>query len=297
MIQIKTYDSALIDDRRLLIPNLQEYLKRDESYSHLIKGTLLCFCQNGSATIKINYQEYHLTPRTVLAILPTHVFRMVECQADTVIEALLYSDDYWTTIAQSVDYQLIKLVESNPLAHLPANGLQEVDMLMGLIKNHDCAAPTEQRNQMVELNIVRSAAFSLLMLVVSFIEPGKEVEPHFASRKEVLTHDFFDLLLQHFETERLVSFYASKLCVTPKYLSSMVKEVTRQPIQEWISNVTILNIKRHLLTSQDSIQEIADKLKFQTPSTLIRYFRIHTGTTPSKFRAKALHLEAVRGDD
>jgi AraC-like DNA-binding protein len=64
----------------------------------------------------------------------------------------------------------------------------------------------------------------------------------------------------------------------------MVKEVTHLSIQEWINNVTVLNIKRRLLTTTDTIQQISEDLNFQTPSTFIRYFRQHTGTTPSRYR-------------
>jgi AraC-like DNA-binding protein len=64
----------------------------------------------------------------------------------------------------------------------------------------------------------------------------------------------------------------------------MVKEVTHLSIQEWINNVTVLNIKRRLLTTTDTIQQISEDLNFQTPSTFIRYFRQHAGITPSRYR-------------
>jgi AraC-like DNA-binding protein len=107
----------------------------------------------------------------------------------------------------------------------------------------------------------------------------------------VLVHDFFELLAVHYTTERRVAFYASKLCVTPKYLTTMVKEVTGLSILEWINNVTVLNIKRLLRTSQATIQQISEELNFQTPSTFVRYFRQHTGTTPLKYR-NGEHLAA-----
>jgi AraC-like DNA-binding protein len=69
----------------------------------------------------------------------------------------------------------------------------------------------------------------------------------------------------------------------------MVKEVTHLSILDWINNVTVLNIKRRLLTSTDTIQQISEDLNFQTPSTFVRYFRQHTGITPAKYRTSKLN--------
>jgi AraC-like DNA-binding protein len=265
---------------------LSKYLQNDESYLHIIKGTLLCFCRQGSVKIKVNYNTYTLHANDILAILPTHVFCIEECSDDVAIEALLFSDEFWVSISHSVDYTLLKIVEQCPYYTLPEAYREEVATLLRLIRSHEEANDVSAQNTSLEQTITGGLAFSLLMLLVSLIDKAKEITPHPLTRKEMLTHDFFELLSQHYETERQVAFYASKLCVTPKHLSTMVKEVTRLPILEWINNVTVLNIKHKLLTSTDTIQQISEELNFQTPSTFVRYFRQHTGTTPSKYRSE-----------
>jgi AraC-like DNA-binding protein len=112
----------------------------------------------------------------------------------------------------------------------------------------------------LERSVAGGLAFSLLMLLVAVIYRSKADTPRMTTRKDILTHDFFELLSVHFETERKVAFYASRLCVTPKHLSAMVKQVTLLPIQEWINNVTVLNIKRRLLTTTDTVQQISEDL-------------------------------------
>jgi AraC-like DNA-binding protein len=135
----------------------------------------------------------------------------------------------------------------------------------------------------IERSIVSSLAYSLLLILMVMVDKDTDMPPT-VSRKEELTRDFFQLLSEHFETERQASFYASKLCVTPKHLSMCVSEVTKLSILEWINTVTVLNIKRRLRTTNDTIQQISEDFNFQTASTFIRYFRQHTGTTPLKFR-------------
>jgi AraC-like DNA-binding protein len=284
MTQMITYNCANINSQRLYISNLSEFFGDDASVLHFIKGTIICFCRRGSATIKVNYTTYTLDSNSLLAILPTHVISIVQTTDEAVVEAVLYSDEYWASLSHSIDYQLIRMVEHVPFIQLPPDYRQEAYCLLDLIQKHDSAEATAQRPD-VEHSVAGGLAFSLLMLLVSMVNAAGPKKPMMASRKEMLTHDFFELLAQHYETERQVAFYASKLCVTPKHLSTMVKEVTHQPILDWINNVTVLNIKQHLLTSTDTIQQISEDLNFQTPSTFVRYFRQHTGMTPAKYRA------------
>jgi AraC-like DNA-binding protein len=272
--------------QKLYLPDLHKHLLNADNYQHFIKGTLLCFCRRGTARMRINYTTYELRSNDILAILPTHLFHLEECSEDTLIEAIFYSDDYWLSISHSIDYTLLKHVEQHPHFTIPESGRSDVNTLLQMIHRHECHSEQNILNPQIELVVVRGLAYSLLMMLVSLIVKDSAPTPHLLTRKEVLTHDFFELLSQHYETERQVAFYASKLCVTPKHLSTMVKEVTRLPILEWINNVTILNIKHRLLTSTDTIQQISEDLNFQTPSTFVRYFRQHTGVTPSKFRSQ-----------
>ena len=291
---LNTLDTSEINGGRILITDLRQFLQASEGTpdhegqeSHMVRGTLLCFCQQGTASIRINYTTYNLEPGSVLAILPTHIIQLIQTSQDCgTIEALIYSDDYWTAIAQSIDYQLIRTVERNPLVHLSEVQLDEIATLIAIIRRHEAPAYIQQHDATIDRYAVRGTAYAALMLLVAGQDRVATEAPHPAGRKEELTHDFFDLLAQYFETERRVSFYASKLCVTPKYLSTVVKEVTHSSIMEWINNVTILIIKRRLLTGAESIQQLSEELNFQTPSTLVRYFRHQTGTTPSRFRSE-----------
>jgi AraC-like DNA-binding protein len=294
---LTTHKTSELNNGRIMISDLRRFLQEEERNpgwsreTHLIKGMLLCFCRRGTATIRINYISYTLTSETVLAILPTHIFSIEPPSTDAsssdagIIEALIYTDEYWSAIAQSIDYQLIRRVERHPLTTLSERQLQELAPLIEIISRHEDPDYQALHDTEIERVAVRGTAYALLMLLISGLDHIHANDPHSAGRKEELTHEFFDLLAQYYETERRVSFYASKLCVTPKYLSTVVKEVTQSSISDWINNVTILNIKRRLRTGTESIRQIAEELNFQTPSTMVRYFHHLTGTTPSRYRS------------
>ena len=83
-----------------------------------------------------------------------------------------------------------------------------------------------------------------------------------------------------------MGFYARQLNITPKYLSSVVKEVSGKTAARWIDESVILEAKTLLKYSGMSIQEIAYSLNFSTQSFFGKYFKQHTGTSPSRYKRK-----------
>lgn len=108
------------------------------------------------------------------------------------------------------------------------------------------------------------------------------------SRGDALFYKFIVEVENNFKQERSVSFYADRLCVSPKHLSAVVKEVSSRTAGEWIDYYVVNEIKR-LLTSTDlSIQEISCKLHFVNQSFFGKYFKSHAGLSPRDFRNKTL---------
>ena len=139
-------------------------------------------------------------------------------------------------------------------------------------------------NNTLSKQIQDTLTLSLVLIATSLfdnIQINKKV-PY--SRQEDLTRCFFEILLRHYETERNVFFYADKLCITPKYLTTAVKSVTNHSVQSWINEVVLIEAKRYLNTSILTIQQISEKLHFPTSSSFIRFFRTHVGCTPLCYR-------------
>jgi AraC-like DNA-binding protein len=83
-----------------------------------------------------------------------------------------------------------------------------------------------------------------------------------------------------------VSWYGEQLCITPKYLSETVKQVSRRTPNEWIDNFVTLEVRVLLKNSSMSIKEIAQHLNFPNQSFLGKYFKEHVGMSPSEYRKK-----------
>lgn len=107
------------------------------------------------------------------------------------------------------------------------------------------------------------------------------------SRKEEMVRQFFLLVSEYLKESKDVSFYANKLCVSPKYLSSLVKQAIGKPAKECIDYCVVLESKL-MLRSSCTIQEISQELNFPNQSFFGKYFKKHTGVSPLHYRRSIL---------
>lgn len=109
------------------------------------------------------------------------------------------------------------------------------------------------------------------------------------THKEELVYKFFNLVMEHHLSDREVAFYAAKLFISPKYLTMVVRDVTGKSAKDWIVEYTILEIKSLLKDTSLDIKDVVRKTGFPSQSLMSRFFRKHTGMSPSQYREQ-IHL-------
>ncbi len=72
--------------------------------------------------------------------------------------------------------------------------------------------------------------------------------------------------------------------MSPKHLNTICKSVSGMTAKQYIDSFMILEIKRILATSDSPMQEISDNLGFEESTNFVKYFKKHSGVSPSKFR-------------
>lgn len=101
-----------------------------------------------------------------------------------------------------------------------------------------------------------------------------------------LFNRFMDLIRQYAIVNREVNFYSDKLCVTPKYLSEIVRKGSGYPASYWINAFATQEIVRMLKTTDMTIQEIADAMHFYNLSHFSRFTKRMLGLSPTAYRDK-----------
>jgi len=102
--------------------------------------------------------------------------------------------------------------------------------------------------------------------------------------KHPLIDRFRQLVEAHFLTHQTVQAYAEILGITANHLSESAKAATGLPAGALIRQRLLLEAKRLLVHTDQSVQQIAECLSFQDPSYFGRFFKRETGQSPSAFR-------------
>lgn len=106
----------------------------------------------------------------------------------------------------------------------------------------------------------------------------------FGPRRSSYVQDFMRLVHVYYTRERSVSFYASKLFISPKYLSLLVKEATGRSAARWIDHFVITEAKNLLRFSGKNVQQVAYALNFSNQSSFGKYFKHLTGLSPTEYQ-------------
>lgn len=242
----------------------------------IFEGFMFGLCTEGAIKVRINYNEYWVSENNLFIIPPKHIFSVLEYSSDFQAKLLFVSLDFIHRIPVIPDFDWLKNISSNPCVELDHEKVCDLINLYTMIERYD---DSEELSEQIKNTLL----LSLLLISASVFKNSVRIERS-CSRAENITNCFFDLLLRHFETERSVAFYAGKLCVTPKYLSTAVKSVTRYSVQNWINDVVLFEAKRELRATDLTIQQISEKLHFPNASSFVRFFRTHIGETPLKYR-------------
>ena len=104
------------------------------------------------------------------------------------------------------------------------------------------------------------------------------------SRDQQLFTEFVQLVNQQAHAWHTIEPYASRLCITPRYLSTIVKQVSGKSAKQWIDDALVTRIKIDLKHTDKTIARICDEMNFPNPSFLTKFFKRMTGQTPSQFR-------------
>lgn len=95
---------------------------------------------------------------------------------------------------------------------------------------------------------------------------------------------FIGLVAEHFKQHRDLDFYADKLCISKKYLSTLLKEHTGMTAFMWIEQYVVLYAKSSLSSTKMTIQQVSDELNFPSQSVFGKYFKRVEGISPKAYR-------------
>lgn len=106
------------------------------------------------------------------------------------------------------------------------------------------------------------------------------------SHEQTIFDRFIQLVNQHCHEQHQIGYYADRICLTERYLSTIIRQTSGVTAKEWIDRALITRIKVELVHTNKSIARIADDLHFPNPSFFCKYFKRIVGMTPGAYRMR-----------
>jgi AraC-like DNA-binding protein len=236
-------------------------------------------CLRGEAEFFMDLKDYKLKAGGMCVIFPFSILQIISVSKDfrgfgMGAEMELFND---IQIPSLTDYYLY--IKENPCISL---SMEEQEMLMELcvqmIQKYD------RTGHPFRTEIANSLFKVIYCEIAAIYKRGKPIIQESVSRRDMLFRKFLFLISQNCLQYRGVDYYAGEMCVTPRYLSSVIKERSGTGALRWINGMVIRQAKSLLKDSRLSVQQISDELNFANPSFFGQYFKKYTGMTPKKFR-------------
>ena len=161
--------------------------------------------------------------------------------------------------------------------HLQEQDLEYLDQLHQLIYQY---MRQHEGSSQVTLHLV--SAF--LWYVDHLWNRQEQSELESQSREQRLFTAFIQLVSEHAPEHHTIDFYASRLCLTPRYMSTIVKQVSGKSAKQWIDDALVTRIKIDLKHTDKTIARICDEMNFPNPSFLTKFFKRITGLTPTQYQ-------------
>lgn len=236
----------------------------------------------GEAHLTINLVERHITPGTLVFLGPGTIINPIDFSERLEVYGIGLFADFPMPFAsgqmpsaingQVRDFQ-IKVDEPDI-----ATARHIIDSIWHTIHQKDYNRQT-----------VSSLVAALMYHYDGLYRHHSDILQASKSREQTIFDRFIQLVNQHCAEQHQITYYADRLCLTERYLSTVIRQTSGVTAKEWIDRALITCIKVELMHTDKPIAHIADDLNFPNPSFFSKYFKRIVGITPGKYRmGKAL---------
>ncbi|MCS2713660.1 helix-turn-helix domain-containing protein [Bacteroides thetaiotaomicron] len=250
-----------------------------EQFPRIIDAAGLCICMDGEIEVILNSQSFHMKKGIMCVVLPNDILHIRRKSADFKGYTVVYTPDFFTSINISSATPIYLYIKDNPCLSLKGTEQSELIRICEYLKEYDSKAEHPYRD-----DISKHLASVVVYVIIGFYQKGESLRQQPYSRKNVLYFEFMELIAKNYRKQRGIEFYANKLCISSRHLSSICKDITGITAKDCIDKHIITNIQILLVTTDMTISQISDELNFPNASFFVKFFKKQTGITPKGYR-------------
>ena len=232
---------------------------------------------SGEVRININLVERHITPGTLVFLGPGTIISPISFSGQIEVYGLGLFADFPMPFAagqmpsamngQVRDFQ-IKASESDI-----ATARHIIDTIWHVVHQPDYNRQT-----------VSSLVAAMMHHYDGIYRQHKDLLKASQSREQTIFDRFIYLVNQHATHEHQISFYADRMCLTERYLGTVIRQASGTTAKEWIDRALVERVKIELKHTDKPLVQISEEMNFPNPSFFSKYFKRLTGQTPLQYK-------------
>lgn len=233
--------------------------------------------REGDFEVTANLRNYHIMGNTLGIMGSGGIIQIDKINQPVRISGLLVKEDFLRLAMGGKLPAFFKGGQHNNFISVSLDNRTMIESMINLL-----------RAMVEDPTYSREAVSSLIAAIVncysSLFERHGEAIPQGQSRQQRVLERFIDLVNEHCSTHHTLDFYADRLCITQRYLGTLVHQASGSTAKEWIDCAIINEAKVALRHSDVTVAQLADSLNFPNPAFFTKFFKRMTGMTPTQYR-------------
>ena len=235
---------------------------------------------SGSARMSIDMVEYNLSePYNIIKLMPNQIVSIESMSKDFDAHVIILSQRFLENLLVYINGSVSMRpgIRFDVVEKVDRDEVQQITLfykgLRNIVENDD----NPYRIQVVQ-HVLMAIFYSSDRLRT--IKDDTDVR----TSADNISRAFLKMVKDNFRSERQLKYYADALCITPRYLSRVVKECTGSSAADWIERYVVLEARALLKSTDMTVQQISDYLNFPTQTFFGKYFKRRTGLSPKEYR-------------
>lgn len=236
------------------------------------------FVERGTIKGVVNHQPVELMANSCAFYMADSLLQKPEVSADCAFYILGFTTQFAEKLNSQITQNQLSQVLIRPVWQISEQQMQTVKQYIALLRT------------LIEQNYTQ-AVYQLMRSLLIFLAQDYHVDVQSTqsiSRAEQICGQYFSLVELHCREQHTVEWYASQMCLAPKYLSNVVKQTLGASPNKYIDEALMRQAKSLLSSTSLSIQQISDRLGFQNQSHFGTFFKRQTGLSPKAFKQQVM---------
>lgn len=290
LLEVAKSICTYFDDEILIFNDIRKMAAAEIPLNTIVSDTnVVLYCAAGTLKLNVNDESYTLMERHILICPPNADLNNYELSEDCYCHAISLSSN----ILQSALKNNISLwnkclyVDKTNLLTLNEEGEDLWIKYYELMATKIMSDQVNSYDSFILQSIVHALVYELCgRMILNASELIQRRMTEHTKQSSTIFQNYLDLLNNTPVKYHPVEYYASQLCVTPKYLANVCRQESGKSAIAWIQERVIYDIRFLLTKPNISIKEIAQLTGFDTVSLLGRFVRTHMGISPRNLRKK-----------